>query len=422
MSRFRLTGPRPLWPLAALVVVLAAGIIVAVSARSGADDHGEQLALWGMRHGEAAEEAEEAEGGEEHESEAGARRGGESLAKEAREAAARVQDREGGEGERTGINTPWGEQVANRAFPRSYVDDRRAREVRRAFERVPSRPARSSFRSDRAHRRAIDASPTDWTLFGPVTPNVSGEASQFWDPVTGEGPATQESGRIASIAVDPACAPGDCRLWAATAGGGIWRTDDAMADAPAWIPPPDTLPTNAFGSIFFDAATDTVYAGSGEPNGSSDSEAGLGLFRSTDSGATWELVPGSADAATNRSIGSIAVDPTDPDTIYIGTALARHGSSSVNGGRRTPPGAPRLGVYRSTDGGATFDLMEDLSDKTPQNPTDPGAGTGTDWFQGGIQRLELDPNDPDSLYAAVLGYGVWRSRTTGRPGSRSSTR
>jgi hypothetical protein len=122
-------------------------------------------------------------------------------------------------------------------------------------------------------------------------------------------------------------------------------------------------------------------------------------------------VPGSAAVATNRSIGAIAIDPRTANTIYIGTAVARHGSSSSNGGRRTPPGAPALGVYKSTDGGASFARETDLSDRTPANPTDPA--TGNDWFQGGITRLELDPNDPDAVYAGVLGYGVWRSADAG---------
>src|SRR5262249_29483671 len=122
---------------------------------------------------------------------------------------------------------------------------------------------------------------------------------------------------------------------------------------------------------------------------------------------SWSLVPGSAPVATDRSIGAIVVDPTDPNTIYIGTDVARHGSSAVNGGRRTPPNAPTLGVYKSTDGGQSFTLQTDLSTKTPPNPAP--ASSGVDWFQGGVNKLELDPNDHNALYAAVQGYGIWRA-------------
>src|SRR4051794_5850629 len=317
--------------------------------------------------------------------------------------AVEVEGREGGEGDREenqgegGGKTPWGEQVANRAYPRGYVDDRRVLSERRAFDRLPSQAPRSAFRTQRAFELAAASSPVKWANLGPVTPNVAGEASQFFDPATLQGPPTQQSGRVTALAVDPACHAGDCKLWVAAAGGGIWRTNDATAAKPAWIPPSDDLPTNAFGSLFYDAAHHTLYAGSGEPNGSGDSEAGLGLFRSTDFGASWSLVEGSDDVAINRSIGAVAVDPANPDVIYIGTALARRGSSPVTGGRRTPPGAPPLGVYKSTDGGATFNRLTGLSSKTPATPVDPAAGTGSDFFQGGINKLELDPNHPGTV-------------------------
>ena len=285
--------------------------------------------------------------------------------------------------------------------------------MERAFDRLPARAPRSAFRSGRAFENAVNAAPANWSELGPVTPNVSGIASQFFDPVDQDGPATQESGRLTAIAVDPGCTAGDCRVWVAAAGGGIWRTADALAAKPAWTPPPADLPTTAFGSIYYDEPHDTLYAGSGEPNGSSDSEAGLGLFKSTDGGASWSLVPGSAAAATNRSIGSIAVAPGDGNTIYIGVDLARHGSSSVNGGRRTPPDAPPLGLYKSTNGGTTFTRLTGLSDKTPANPTDPGEGTGSDWFQGGVNHVAIDPNDSTKIYAAVFGYGLWRSDDSG---------
>ena len=56
-----------------------------------------------------------------------------------REATAEIAGEKGGEGERHGARTPWAEQVANRAYPRGYVDDRIARRVERAFDRLPAR-------------------------------------------------------------------------------------------------------------------------------------------------------------------------------------------------------------------------------------------------------------------------------------------
>jgi hypothetical protein len=328
----------------------------------------------------------------------------------------------GDEADRGGPGSPAAEQVADRAYPRTYVDDRLAIKSHAAFKGKPSELGRSAFTSNAAFTAALAADPGAWNALGPETPNVAGEASQFFDPITQTGPSTQESGRVTALAIDPNCgkasapAGAPCRLWVAAAGGGIWRTNDALAATPAWIAPPASLPTNAFGSLIADpndASGNTLYAGSGEPNGSGDSEAGLGLFKSTDGGQSWQLLAGSQAAALNRSIGAIAVKPGDPSTIYIGTDVARHGSSSVNGGRRTPPNAPALGVYKSTDGGASFTHATQLAAKTPPNPANPGAGTGVDWFQGGITKLQLDPNNSSSVYAAVFGYGLWRSNDGG---------
>lgn len=336
-----------------------------------------------------------------------------------KEATAKVEGREGGEEGREREKSPAMEAVAQRAYPRSYVDDRLVRGERAAFDKLPRVASRSSFDRAADYRQARVATPQAWSALGPVTPNVAGEDSQFFDPSTGTGPATQESGRVTALAIDPACTSGNCKMWVAAAGGGIWRTNDALAGTVSWIAPPDTLPTNAFGSLIYDSAHNTLYAGSGEPNGSGDSEAGVGLFKSTDSGASWSLVSGSASVATNRSIGAILAVPSDPNTIYIGTDVARHGSSSVNGGRRTPPNAPTLGVYKSTDGGAHFTLLSNLSTQTPANPTP--ASSGADWFQGGVNKLERDPTTATStpLFRATA---CGARRTAAPRGRRCSTR
>jgi hypothetical protein len=294
----------------------------------------------------------------------------------------------GGEADRSGRFGPDMEQYENRAYPRGAIGNAQVTAVRQAMQSIASLSAdRPGFLNG-----------ATWTELGPRTPIVPAE-------VTYTGRQTMNSGRITALAINPNCVPGNCRLWVGAAGGGVWRTGDALAQTPNWAAKSDGLGTNAIGSLAVDPndpSGNTIYVGTGEPNGSGDSEAGLGLYKSTNGGDTWTLVPGSVAAAEDRSIGSIAIDPTNASHYYIGTDVARHGSASVNGGRRTPPGAPTLGVYETTNGGQTFTL---IFSQAP-NPAPPGSGV--DWFQGGVNRMELDPNDPDTLYAALFGYGIWR--------------
>jgi len=218
------------------------------------------------------------------------------------------------------------------------------------------------------------------------------------------------SGRTTAIAVDPTCtaAPDSCTVFVGAAGGGVWKTTNALAATPSWSQVSDgQIPSNAIGSLAFDASGN-LYAGTGEPNGSSDSEAGVGLYKSTDGGSTWTLVSGSTAVATDRSIGAIAIDPADPNHIFIGTDVARHGSSSVNGGRFTPPGAAQVGLYESTDGGATFTAAKILA----QDVVAPGTANGGDFFRGGCSHIELyRPATETQVYASFFDYGIFRRST-----------
>lgn len=293
---------------------------------------------------------------------------------------------EGGEAE-DHSSGPNQELYENRAYPRGAVTHDRVMASLSAFRTIES-----AALADLAPFEAT------WDEIGPRTTNVPGV-------VTYTGRDTTISGRVTAMVSGSTCVPGDCRLWMGAAGGGVWRTDDALHSTPFWSSISTGLDTTAIGSLVLDPndpSEHTLYVGTGEPNGSGDSEAGLGLYKTTDAGDTWTLVSGSVVVAKNRSIGSIAIDPTDPLHIVIGTDVARHGSASVNGGRRTPPDAPTLGVYESFDGGASFALSFAL----PPNPNPPSEGS--DWFQGGVRDLEVDPNDPDTIYAGVLGYGIWR--------------
>jgi hypothetical protein len=295
---------------------------------------------------------------------------------------------------------PAQQQVDQRAYPRGYVETRRALAARAAYRSAPTRLSSDAFRRGTPQRTQRAALAANWTELGPVTPTVPAE-------VTYTGAPTTNSGRVTALAIDPNCGdPGaGCRMWVAAAGGGIFRTADALAPTVTWTPSSTGMASNAIGSLIVDptdADGDTLYAGTGEPNGSGDSEAGVGLYKSTDGGVSWSLVPGSPAVARDRSIATIAVDPANANHVFIGTALARHGSSSSNGGRRTPPNAPVLGVYETTNGGTSFTLaFSKAADATP-------PATGSDFFTGGVNKIELDPNDARVVYAAVLGYGIWR--------------
>jgi hypothetical protein len=265
---------------------------------------------------------------------------------------------------------------------------------------------------------------TAWTELGP--PGVPADALVASES-TGALVGTVYSGRATAIAVSPTCTTSSCTVFIGAAGGGVWKTTNATAATPNWTPASTGIPSNAIGSIAFDPndiTGNTLYVGTGEPNGSGDSEAGVGLYKSTNGGSSWSLVTGSTastaqcasgsgtcSVATGRSIGAVAVDPNDAAHIFIGTDVARHGSSSVNGGRFTPPGSAKVGLYESTDGGATFTAKVILT----QDTVNPASPTGGDFFRGGCSHIELyrSTSPPETqVYASFFDYGVYRRSKT----------
>jgi hypothetical protein len=267
-------------------------------------------------------------------------------------------------------------------------------------------------------RRRPGGKLTNWQEVGPTgVPASALVASES----TGASAGTVFSGRATAIAIAPGCGTRDCAIFIGAAGGGVWKADNALASQLNWRPSGNGIPSNAIGSIAFDPNDPkgkTLYVGTGEPNGSGDSEAGVGLYRSTDAGKSWSLVAGSTAStapcasgsglcpvATGRSIGAISVDPADPNHLFMGTAVARHGSSSVNGGRFTPPGTAQVGLYESTDGGASFALvLSALSDSVA-----PASPTGNDFFRGGVSDIELyRASGETQVYASLFDYGVYR--------------
>jgi hypothetical protein len=306
---------------------------------------------------------------------------------------AKIEVRDPDQGGKPGRN-PNQEAFQNRALPRGYITAENVRSARRAFVDLPDQLGVGDFQPGTTTQEARDRGRirSSWEFLGPsvgVAPGPTTESLR--DSIT--------SGRITALAIDPNCGAGSgCRVWVAAAGGGIWRTSNGLDPQPSWHAVTAGLPTNALGSLVVDpndASGNTLYAGTGEAN--AINQAGLGVYKSTDGGNSWSLVPGSFDVAKDRSVGAIAIDPKDPNTIWIGTALGTQGQSSINGGAAVPPGAPTLGVYRSTDGGQHFSLQF-------SQPGEAGRSS-----LGGVTNLQLDPADHTTVYASLFGYGIWRS-------------
>jgi hypothetical protein len=248
-----------------------------------------------------------------------------------------------------------------------------------------------------------------WEAIGPDTLNVDTFGTQTF------GVDTQWSGRVTAVAVGKPCDQNDCRVYVGAAGGGLWMSQDAISRHPHWKNVSDgEIASNSIGSILVDPTDPsqrTIYVGTGEPNGSSDSEAGVGLYKSTDGGRSWALLQGSVAVSKDRAIAAVAVDPSNPQHLLVGTDVARHGLSSNSGGRFTPAGAQFLpiGLYESTDGGNTWNLAF----SQPQDAVNPGSANGGDFYRGGVTKIEFDPNSPSRYYFSMFGYGVFRHSTAG---------
>jgi uncharacterized protein (TIGR03437 family) len=231
-----------------------------------------------------------------------------------------------------------------------------------------------------------------WQALGPQ-PIANGNTGAVQRPT---------SGRVSAVVLDPGYDGVNNRtVYAGAAQGGLWRSRDNGA---TWVPLIDDQPSLAVGSVAIDPSNPSViYVGTGEGNGSGDSYYGAGLLKSVDGGATWTQITGPVStfnpqvpAFLNSSISAITIDPTNTQTVYICTKTA--GTYGASGGSGTAPVGQR-GVWKSTDGGATWRNL--------------------DPFSGGVNAndLVLDPKNPNRVFAGLQAQGIFRSNSGGEPGT-----
>ena len=175
----------------------------------------------------------------------------------------------------------------------------------------------------------------------------------------GIGPAIN-SGRISDFAVTPGKRH---RYFAAVASGGVWKTENAGT---TWTPVFDHEGSYSVGCVTMDPNNpNVIWVGTGENNSQRSVSFGDGVYKSLDGGQTWSHM-GLRDSG---HIGTIVVDPRDSDTVWV----AAMGPLWNAGGER--------GVYKTTDGGETWERILYVSENT------------------GVAEVWLDPRDPDTVYA-----------------------
>jgi hypothetical protein len=286
------------------------------------------------------------------------------------------------------------EKIANRAYPGTDIPMTLTNAASQHFARVRSE-SQSGARGEMLG--------SQWASIGPTVALYPALLGRTGSPYVA-------SGRISALAIESDCTRRRCRLYVGAAGGGVWRTNNALSDSPRWKFISDAFATNAIGAITIDPTDpsgDTIYVGTGEPNASADSGAGQGIYKSTDGGNSWTLLAGSS-FAINRSIGSVVIDPTNANTIYVGTTRGVRGFSAVIGGAtgNPPPGTGQpVGLYKSVDGGNTFSLIFDSTANTPGG------------FSEGVHTVALDPTNPAIVYASAFGLGVLRSSPADNAGA-----
>jgi Fibronectin type III domain len=179
------------------------------------------------------------------------------------------------------------------------------------------------------------------------------------------------SGRVTSLAVDPSNA---AVVYLGSAGGGVWKTTDSGA---TWSPLTDTMVSGAIGAIAIDPLhTNIVYAATGEDNPCIDCPPSRGILKSTDSGATWSVVSTAFDTAASGAyffFGSIAVDRSDDTRLLAAT---------------------NQGLYSSTDSGATWSKRQL---QTVASPTTVPNGSPS----GAVTQVLQDTQVPSQWWAAV---------------------
>ena len=154
-------------------------------------------------------------------------------------------------------------------------------------------------------------------------------------------------------------------VYVGTASGGVWKTTN---NGTTWEPVFDKEAVSTIGDIAI-APSDpaVVWVGTGEPNNRQSSSWGDGIYKTLDAGKTWQKM----GLAATHHIGRVVIHPKNPEVVYAAALGHLWGPN------------PERGVYKTTDGGKTWNQVLKINDDT------------------GVSDIAMDPESPDTLYAAA---------------------
>lgn len=189
-----------------------------------------------------------------------------------------------------------------------------------------------------------------------------------------------------------------------TTGGGVWKTDDAGQH---WKNISDGFfGTGSVGAVAVSASDpNVVYVGMGEhaPRGVMTSY-GDGVYKSTDAGKTWKHI----GLKETQQIARIIIHPKNPDVVYVAA------QGQLNGNN------PDRGIFKSTDGGATWKKMLYVNDRTgcselSMDATDPNILYAAMWEHQRLPWKVISGGPGSGLYKSMDGGATWKEMTEGLP-------
>jgi photosystem II stability/assembly factor-like uncharacterized protein len=286
------------------------------------------------------------------------------------------------------MTTPgFGQEAQKKAEPSPSTKDQRIAEIQKQIEALQAQLEEMKKAEAQPAKDGAVVLPADWVK------------ALSWRSI---GPANM-SGRIVDLSVFEA----DPRVWwAATASGGLLKTENNGITFEHQF---DKEATVSIGAVAV-APSDKniVYVGTGESNPRNSASYGDGVYKSTDGGKTWTNV----GLKTTFQIGRIIVHPKDPNIVYVGALGRLYGPSEDRG------------VYKTTDGGKTWNKVLYVDDKSGvidmrMHPSDPETLIVAFYER---QRDEFDVNEPakrwgpgSGLHKTTDGGKTWKKLTKGLP-------